>query len=87
MLHFIFTHTRVGDERLTTQSNVLQRQQHRKTDRMSQSPESYKISSFCFQLMYKRLAAVRLGCKEDLVVTGWGNSHPGYMNELSKHYS
>jgi len=49
-LQFTFTHTRVGNERLPTQSNVLQRQQHRKTDRMSQSPVSYKISSFCSQL-------------------------------------
>ena len=33
------------------------------------------------------IAAARLGYKGDLVVTGWCNSRPGYMNGLSKHYS
>ena len=33
------------------------------------------------------MAAARLGCIRAMVSIEWGHSHPGYTNELKKHYS
>ena len=33
------------------------------------------------------MATARLGCKRAMVGTGWANSHPGYMSQLTKRYS
>ena len=32
------------------------------------------------------MVAARIGCKRAMVGTGWGNSHPGYMNRLRNCY-